>query len=150
MVTLFTIIKLASGIVPKRILDKHVISPKKVLAMDLNAEEAVQAFGLLFAAGCALYPLGNYGAKGDFGNKAEKYAAFIVPSMGAGSLLLTAVCGFVIMRREMRSEGTSSRRQLNRSQSFSEDRTLVEASSFWFYLGVLATIFFLLLMLLLW
>ena len=71
MVTLFTIIKLASGVVPKRILDKHVISPKKVLAMDLNPGEAVQAFGLSIAALCALYPLGNYGAEGDFGNRAD-------------------------------------------------------------------------------
>ncbi|GMH75633.1 hypothetical protein TL16_g06825 [Triparma laevis f. inornata] len=94
MVTLFTVIKLLSGVVPKRILERHVISPKKVLAMDLNAEEAVQFFGLLIAAGCALYPLGNYGAEGDFNNnaggKAEKNAAFIMPIIGAFCLLLTA------------------------------------------------------------
>ncbi|GMH80284.1 hypothetical protein TL16_g08484 [Triparma laevis f. inornata] len=142
MVTLFTIIKLLSGVVPKRILDKHVISPKKVLAMDLNAEQAAQAFGLFVAAGCALWPLGNYGAEGDLGNDAEEYAAYLVPSIGGFCLLLTAVCEFVIMRREMRSEGTSSRRQVHQGQSFSEDGTLVEASSFWFYLGVLATTYF--------
>ncbi|GMH93315.1 hypothetical protein TL16_g12594 [Triparma laevis f. inornata] len=88
MVTLFTIIKLASGVVPKRILEKHVISLKKVLAMDLNAEEASQFFGLAIAAGCALYPLGNYGAEGDFSDEAEKYAAYIVPSIGTSCLFL--------------------------------------------------------------
>ncbi|GMH86571.1 hypothetical protein TL16_g10591 [Triparma laevis f. inornata] len=142
MVALFTIIKLASGVVPKRILDKHVISPKKVLAMDLNAEQAGQAFGVFVAAGCALWSLGNYGAKGDLGNDAERYTAIIVPSIGGFCLLLTAVCEFVIMRREMRCEGTSSRRQVHQGRSFSEDGTLVEASSFWFYLGVLATAYF--------
>ena len=104
MVALFTTIKLASGVAPKRILDKHIISPKKVLAMDLNAEEAVQAFGLLIAARCALYPLGNYGAGGDFGDDAEQNAAYIVPSIGGGSLLLTAVWKLVVIRGEMRRE----------------------------------------------
>ena len=54
MVTLYTTIKIPSGVVPQQILDKHIISLKKVSAMDLNAEEAVQFFGLSIAAGCAL------------------------------------------------------------------------------------------------
>ncbi|GMH61282.1 hypothetical protein TL16_g03221 [Triparma laevis f. inornata] len=93
MVTLLTIIKLTSGVVPKRILEKHIIPLKKVFAMDLSAAEFVQFFSIMVACACALWPWGNYGAEGDFGNdadgKAEKYAAFIVPSIGAGCLLLT-------------------------------------------------------------
>ncbi|GMI09881.1 hypothetical protein TrVE_jg13446 [Triparma verrucosa] len=137
MVTLFTIIKLASGVVPKRILNKHVISPRKVLAMDLNVEEAVQAFGLSIAALCALYPLGNYGAEGSFRREAERYAALIVPSTGGFCLLLTAVWKAVVIRGEMR-RGAEETGQLNQG-GFSSDGTLMEASSFWFYIGVLAT-----------
>ncbi|GMH62352.1 hypothetical protein TrST_g13759 [Triparma strigata] len=141
IVTLYTIIKLASGVVPKRILKKHVISPKKVLAMDLNAEEAVQAFGLLISAGCTLYPLGNYGARGDFGSnadgKAERYAALVVPSIGGFCLLLTAVWKLPAIRGEMRREAEETG-QVRQVES-SSDSKLVEASSFWFYIGVLAT-----------
>ncbi|GMH98819.1 hypothetical protein TrST_g13130 [Triparma strigata] len=137
MVTLFTTIKLASGVVPKRILDKHAISPKKVLAMDLNTEEAVQAFGLSIAALCALYPLGNYGARGDFKSDAEKLAAFIVPSIGGGCFLLTVVWKMVAIRREMRREAEETGQPHQEEPPV--DNTLVEGSSFWFYIGVLAT-----------
>ncbi|GMH98487.1 hypothetical protein TrVE_jg9990 [Triparma verrucosa] len=142
LVALFTIIKLASGVVPKRILDKHVISPKKVAAMDLNAEEAVQFFGLAIAAGCALWPLGNYGAEGDFGNnadgKVEMYAAFIVPSIGGFCLLLTAVWKAVVIRGQIRREAEETGR-LHQGQFISENSALVEDSSFWFCIGVLTT-----------
>ena len=134
MVTLFTIIKLASGVVPKRILDKHVISPKKVLAMDMNAEEVVQFLGLFTAAGCALWPLGNYGAEGNFGNNAdgiaEKYAAFFVPSIGGFCLLLTAVWKMFVIRGEMRHETEQTGQQ--HQDEPSSDGMLVEGSSLWF------------------
>ena len=107
--------------------------------MDMNTEEIVQAFGLLIATGCALYLLGNYGAEGDFWNKAEKSAAIVVPSTGGGCLLLTAFCEFVIIRREMRREAEETG-QLRQGESSSDD-TLVEASLFLFYFGVLITTF---------
>lgn len=69
MVTLLTIIKLTSGVVPKRILKKHIIPLKKVFAMDSSAAEFVQFFSIMVACACALWPLGNYGAEGDFVNK---------------------------------------------------------------------------------
>jgi len=137
MVMLFTIIKLSSGVVPQQILDKHVISPKKVLAMDLNAEEAVQFFGLSVASLCALYPLANYGAEGGFGSEAEEFASFSVPSVGGFCLLLTAVWKMVAIRGEIRREAEETG-QLRLGES-SSDNTVVEASSFWFYTGVLAT-----------
>ena len=129
MVALFTTIKLLSGVVPKRILDRHAISPKKVIAMDLNIEEAVQFFGLFIAAGCALYLLGNYGAEGDFRTRAERNATLIVPSIGGGCFLLTAVWKVVVIRREMR-RGAEETGQLNQGESSSDSGTLVEASSF--------------------
>jgi len=137
MVMLFTIIKLSSGVVPQQILDKHVISPKKVLAMDLNAEEAVQFFGLSVASLCALYPLANYGAEGGFGSEAEEFASFSVPSVGGFCFLLTAVWKMVAIRGEIRREAEETG-QLRLGES-SSDNTVVEASSFWFYTGVLAT-----------
>ncbi|GMI05766.1 hypothetical protein TrVE_jg12803 [Triparma verrucosa] len=146
MVTLLTIIKILSGVVPKRILDNHVISPKKVFAMDLNTEQAVQAFGLLIAAGCALYPLGNYGAEGDFRSQSERYASYIVPSIGGFCLVLTAVWKMVVIRGEMRLEAEAEETgQLHQGSSSSPSSpssdvvTLVEGSPFWFYGGVMAT-----------
>ncbi|GMH90124.1 hypothetical protein TrVE_jg3457 [Triparma verrucosa] len=140
MVTLFTIIKLASGIVPKRILDKQMISPQKVLAMDLNAEEAVKAFALLVVAGCALYSLGNYGSEGEFGHENEKFAAYFVPTVGSGCLILTSVWQMFVIRGEMRREAEETGQlQLHQGQSISEDGMLVEGSSIWFSTGVLAT-----------
>ncbi|GMI18140.1 hypothetical protein TrLO_g4609 [Triparma laevis f. longispina] len=91
MVFLYVIIKIASGVVPEHILERHVFSMKKVVAMSMNTEESVQAFGLAIAIGCALFSLGGHGAKGGFGYDAEKYAAFTVPSVGGGFLFLTAV-----------------------------------------------------------
>ncbi|GMH47155.1 hypothetical protein TrVE_jg3053 [Triparma verrucosa] len=137
MVTLFTIIKLLSGVVPKRVLAKHVISPKKVLAMDLKANEAVQFFGLFLAAGCALYLLGNYGSEGDFWNNTEEFVAYTVPSIGCGCLLLTAAWKAIVIRGEMINEAEETG-QLHQGES-SSDGTLVEGSSFWFYIGVLAS-----------
>ncbi|GMI16338.1 hypothetical protein TrLO_g11854 [Triparma laevis f. longispina] len=51
MIAFYVFIKTASGVVPKRILEKHAISFKKVVAMPMNAEESVQAFGLAIALG---------------------------------------------------------------------------------------------------
>ncbi|GMI01543.1 hypothetical protein TrLO_g10204 [Triparma laevis f. longispina] len=139
IVTLFTIIKLASGVVPKRILNKHAISMKKVFAMDLNAEQAVHFFGLAIAAGCALYPLGNYGAEGDFRSDVERFAAYTVPSIGGGCLLLTAVWKLVVIRGEIRREVEEAGQQYLGEPS--SGCTLLEASSFWLYIGFLATTF---------
>lgn len=107
--------------------------------MKLNAEEFVQAFGLLIAIGCALYSLGNYAAGGNFGDDAEKYAAHLMPSIGAACLLLTAAWKTVAIRGEMkRREVSDHLRQGESGSSFSSSEVmLTEASSFWFYDGVL-------------
>ncbi|GMI46432.1 hypothetical protein TrCOL_g1227 [Triparma columacea] len=134
MVTIYTIFKLVSGVVPKRILEKHTISMKKFLSMDLNAGEALQAVGLLVAALCALYPLGNYGAEGNFRSDAEKNAAITVPGIGVVCLLLIMTWKAVVMWREMRRE---EKVPLQASQGVppSNNVILVEGSSFWHYVA---------------
>ena len=137
MVALCVIIKLATGVVPQSILEKHTLSMKKVVAMKMNAEEFVQAFGLLISIGCALYSLGNYGAGGNFEDDAEKYAAFVVPGVGATCLLLTAVLKMVAIRGELKRGEVSDHLRQGESGSSSSEVVLIEASSFWFYIGVL-------------
>mmetsp|Transcript_9626 Transcript_9626/g.17488 ORF Transcript_9626/g.17488 Transcript_9626/m.17488 type:complete len:986 (+) Transcript_9626:120-3077(+) len=146
MVMLYTVIMLISGVVPTRILDKHVISLKRVVAMNMNSGECVQAFGLAIATCCGLYLFGNYGADGDFRNYTESYIMWTVMSVGCFSLVFVAVWNTFLIRAEMRSE-EESRSQTHQGQSSpesfsSEDGLLVEASSFWFYCGVLATFYF--------
>ena len=53
--------------------------------------------------------------------------------------MLTAILEIVIIRKEISAERTQTRRQMHQCQSFSPDGTLVEGSSFWLYIGVLAT-----------
>ena len=136
MVMLYIVIKLITGVIPRRILRKHAISLKKVLAMDLNFEEAAQTFGLVIAAVCALYPLSSYGAEGNFeeGDETEETLSFLLPSIGCGCLLLTASCEFFLIRKDMKREERLSRVQIyqNQGSSFTNDGVFVEFSSFWF------------------
>ncbi|GMH88692.1 hypothetical protein TrST_g13661 [Triparma strigata] len=39
MVTIYIGVKIISGLAPKRILDKHIVQTKKIVAMDLNLVE---------------------------------------------------------------------------------------------------------------
>ncbi|GMH60436.1 hypothetical protein TL16_g03050 [Triparma laevis f. inornata] len=134
MVMLYVIIKLLSGVVSKHILEKHTISAKRFAAMRMNSEEFVQSVGLLISCFCALFPLGNYGAKGKFGGDNERYAAYIVPSVGAGCLVATAIWKFAAIRREInRGEQSKNQQALHQGRTGS-DTPLVEASSFWVYL----------------
>ncbi|GMH80502.1 hypothetical protein TL16_g08571 [Triparma laevis f. inornata] len=137
MIALYFGIKLLSGVVPKRILEKHMFSIKKVVAMRMNAEESVQAFGLAIAIGCALFMFGNYGAEEDFHNEAEKILLFAVMGTGFACLIVTAAWNMVAIRVEMKRRGKILRQ--SESSSSSSEAMLAGASSFWFYLGVLAT-----------
>ena len=115
MISLYVIIKLLSGVVPEHILEKHVLSMKKVVAMKMNAEESMQAFGLAIAIGCALFSLGGYGANGNFGNNAEKFTAYTIPLFGMSCLFLTAVWKMVAIRGEIKRGGglgSTSTRQI--------------------------------------
>lgn len=89
MIAALTVIKIISSIAPKRILDKHVLSLKNVVAMNLNTEELVEAFGLSIAALCGMWLLGNYGAEGNFysgNNNYEKPVMIAIIALGNGSL----------------------------------------------------------------
>ena len=60
----YTTIKILTGVVPKKILDKHTVSLKDVLGVTMDVEAVVQFLGLAGASVFALYLFGNYGAKG--------------------------------------------------------------------------------------
>ncbi|GMH95309.1 hypothetical protein TL16_g13124 [Triparma laevis f. inornata] len=126
MVALYTTIKFVSGVVPERILEKHMISMKKFASMRMNAEDIFQGFGLLIAGVCAVYLLGNYGTEGDFYNAAERYYTLIVPGVGAGCLLLTAVWKAVDIRGEMRRGEDFEQLRQGESSSSSSEVMLVE------------------------
>ena len=70
---------------------------------------------------------------------AERNTAFIVPSIGGFCLLLTAVWKSFVIRGEMKREAEETGNLHDESSSSSTDGTLVEGSSLWFYIGVLAT-----------
>ncbi|GMH77073.1 hypothetical protein TrLO_g9487, partial [Triparma laevis f. longispina] len=140
MVGLYVIIKLASGVVPKYILEKHTISVKKLAAMKMNTEEFVLADLLLMAIGCALFMLGNYGTEGDIHNDEERILLFTVMFTGLGCLLVTAVWKVIVIRGELwRGELSYERRHIEAISSTSEEFVLTEASSFWICVAVLLT-----------
>ncbi|GMI17772.1 hypothetical protein TrLO_g3271 [Triparma laevis f. longispina] len=152
MVALYVVIKLlVRGFVPERILEKHTISHKKIVAMKMNVEEFVQALGFFVAIGCALRMLGNYGAEGDFRNYSEQVVAFVVPCLGNTCVFLTAVWEWIAIRREIKWERQSTlttsntppftRTQTSMSPSADPESPLTEASSLWFYLGLFTTTF---------
>ena len=146
MVVLFLIIKIVSSIAPKRILDKHIVSFKKVLAVDLNFNEFVQFFGLSVAAGCALFLLGGYGAEGDFHTAAEEHATFAIGALGLVSLGATAFWKLIAIRGEMKRERDQEEEETDEEKDEEKEGEpaapfLLEASSFWVYLGIFATTF---------
>lgn len=139
MITMYVIIKLMSGVVPKHILQKHVVSMKRFAAMHMNAEEFVQSSGLLIAGVCALFMLGNYGTEGGFRNDTEKFFMFVVMGTGFACLIMTAAWKMVAIRGEMKRGEDSEQLHQGESSSSTSEVMLTEASSFWFYLGVLVT-----------
>ncbi|GMH76044.1 hypothetical protein TL16_g06953 [Triparma laevis f. inornata] len=90
-------IKMVSEIAPKQYLDRHVVSMKKVLAMKLTVGEFVQFNLLLISAGCGMFLLGNYGAKGDFKSEAEQQGALTVATIGSGCLTLVGLWKFFVV-----------------------------------------------------
>ena len=152
---LYTIIKLAFGIFPKKYIDKHSIKEKKLVLMQLSLEEVVQVLALAIAASCALFLLGNYGVRGDFQDNREEWIFFAVMMTGGASLLLTTVWKALVIRSEIKhdkeakaystqsSQNTTDVNESDRTNSCevadeSEDR-ITELSRVWVCLGVVAT-----------
>ncbi|GMI04950.1 hypothetical protein TrLO_g2842 [Triparma laevis f. longispina] len=145
MIIVYIGIKLIGGIVPKAVLDKHIVSFKKVLAMKLNAEEFVQFFGLSIAAVCALYLLGNYSARGK-PEEGERNASLAVVAIGNGCLIVNAVWKMVVIRKELKAgedEAALNNSGADETHSSTPSTTvyLTEGHTFWSFLAVLATTF---------
>ena len=104
LVATFTIIQLVGGIFPKHILEKHVVSIKKVVSMNMNAQEKFQAFGFLIVAACVMFLLSAYGSEGDFNNEAEGHFMICMVLLGWGCLFLIAAWNFSVIRQELKRE----------------------------------------------
>ncbi|GMH73979.1 hypothetical protein TL16_g06338 [Triparma laevis f. inornata] len=140
LVTMFVVVKVLSGIVPKKILDKHIVSLKKVVTMDLNLNESVQCVGLSIAGFCALYLLGHYGAEGDFYNEVEKWTIWSVIFSGCSCLLGTSVWKLFVMMSEMKQRRMEGEEEEEEEEENNENEpALTEASQFWFVGGIVAT-----------
>ncbi|GMH88119.1 hypothetical protein TL16_g11064 [Triparma laevis f. inornata] len=137
MVAVYVGVKIVSGLAPKRLLNKHTVQANKIVAMDLNWQEKIQVFGLSVTVGCGMFLLGFYGAKGSYYNQFEKILLIVLGILGSSSLLITSFWTFIIIRGEMKREAESE--QEISIVADVEDKHLTEASSLFFYLGVLAT-----------
>lgn len=118
---------------------------KKVLAMKLTVGEFVQFNLLLISAGCGMFLLGNYGAKGDFKSEAEQQGALTVATIGSGCLALVGLWKFFVIRSEMRrdegrDEGGDEGGRGGGGVEEKEEVPLTEAHSFWFYTGAIGTL----------
>lgn len=145
IITAYTMIKIISKIAPKHIVDRHIVNFRKAAAMDLNLEEAVQCFGLLNSAWCAMFLLGNYGTMGDFHDTREEAIQISILSFGLGLLLITAIWKCFVIKSEIRAEAANSNSgedcgdaHIDTDEHILPESSppLTEMSSFWFLCGV--------------
>ena len=68
---LYYVLKVVSGVVPLRILDRHILKSADIVAMNLNSRQMIEFFGFCTCAGCGLFLISLYGADGDFGSEFE-------------------------------------------------------------------------------
>ncbi|GMH73506.1 hypothetical protein TL16_g06212 [Triparma laevis f. inornata] len=133
--------KAVSGVAPKHIVDRHVVTLKSILAMNLTADEFVQAFGLTISASCAFFQLGNYGAEGDFNNEAERQSFLVVAYVSLGCLVVIAAWKLILIKREMNHEDEDGGGGGIVIEPGSTP-PLTGAHKVWFYLGFVATTYF--------
>ncbi|GMH82038.1 hypothetical protein TrST_g3249 [Triparma strigata] len=138
MVVIYTAAELISGIAPKRIVEKHVVPTKNILAMNLTLQETVQTFGLLAAASSAMFLLGSYGADGNVKDAFEKNVLLSATGIGCSSLIVLASWKLLVIRKEIKQE--KAQKEESDKKKKDEDKEVVnapklltEASSFWFW-----------------
>jgi len=149
------------GLVPPRIRKKHEISLKKIVKLNLKADEMVQYSALFLAFCCAMFLLGMYGSQGNFHNDRERYIILSIPIFGTISLLLPAIWKSITIYREMMQETTEENpkndeegaspdpeekrgeevEEVEEGKEVEEVEEVEEASSFWFGTAVFATTF---------
>eukprot|EP00519_Triparma_laevis_P013418 CAMPEP_0182490718 /NCGR_PEP_ID=MMETSP1321-20130603/474_1 /TAXON_ID=91990 /ORGANISM="Bolidomonas sp., Strain RCC1657" /LENGTH=1006 /DNA_ID=CAMNT_0024692943 /DNA_START=67 /DNA_END=3084 /DNA_ORIENTATION=- len=129
-------VNIISGIFPRRILLKHTVKVKRVVALDLPLGEIIQCILGLVAIGCGMYILGlmTGGAWGDFGEYKEQYVLIYTIIIGCGSLISVAIWKWAIIWREMRQADAP---ELEQPQA-EDEVPMTEASSIWFYISILA------------
>ena len=153
LVSLYVLIKLVSGVAPKKYVDRHTVKLKKVVTLELSLEEIVQVLGLSIAGGSGLFLLGNYGVEGDFSSVEEEWYFGAVMIAGGVSLLVTAVWKGLVICAEIKHDQEAARADGGEVEETSagaavaaaakEDDTFVtEVSSIWVGLSVLVTTVF--------
>ena len=143
LVAEFTIIKIASGVAPKKYIERHVVKLRSIVELKLNWGEIVQVAGLSVSAACALFLLGNYGVEGDFHSDNELLAFRCVMSIGGSSLLITGIWKGLVIHSEIKRDeeivaagGTVEEAPAKEKP---EDGHVSELSSAWIAMGFLAT-----------
>ena len=146
---LVIILRLVSGVVPSKIMKRHVLGPERIVTMDLSVTEFFEFVGLCAAAGCGLFLISLYGAEGDFGSDLEFNLVKGVMALGGTSLAVTALWKGVVIRGEMKGERDERERGeqeagvgVGAPEASAEPAVVVKRGSvFWLWLGVVATTF---------
>mmetsp|Transcript_21514 Transcript_21514/g.44854 ORF Transcript_21514/g.44854 Transcript_21514/m.44854 type:complete len:972 (-) Transcript_21514:48-2963(-) len=140
LIVLFVVSRIAVRIPPRSIMEKHIIPSHRLITMDLSVEERVVVSVLVFAAFCALWLLGNYGAEGEFSSDGETIVTLLIVNLGFGSCAAVLIYKFFAINA-----------QISRSFSFvtspatssplvnSENAIITKGSSLSFWLAVVIT-----------
>ena len=125
-----------SGVVPKRILDRHIISSRQILEMNLRLEEKFQVLSVASSGVCALFFISLYGARGNFYDEKEKALFYATIVLGAALLFGTALWKGFVIRKEMRKEEETGEQIATKPP----DKTyLAKVSRFWVALAFAVT-----------
>mmetsp|Transcript_2598 Transcript_2598/g.4916 ORF Transcript_2598/g.4916 Transcript_2598/m.4916 type:complete len:1010 (+) Transcript_2598:83-3112(+) len=140
LTALVIVLRLVSGVVPPKIMKRHVLGPDRIVTMDLSVKEFFEFCGLCAAAGCGLFLISLYGAEGNFGSHLEFNLVKGVMTFGGVSLSVTALWKGIVIRGEMKRErlgapGTSTEARAKPAI------VVTRGSVFWWWLGVFATTF---------
>ncbi|GMH83670.1 hypothetical protein TrST_g11658 [Triparma strigata] len=97
MVVISLGVQLICGIATEEQRELHMPSSfssplvKKTVTMNLSLGESVQIVSLILSALCAMFLLGNYGAKGNFSNEEERSTCFTAIVVGLSSLSIISI-----------------------------------------------------------
>jgi len=134
MICFFILLKAVSGMAPRHLLEKHMVSLKRVVTMNLNVYEFTTFAGYCTVVCCGLFLLGNYGAEGDFHTKWEERFCFIVMALGTTSLLVISVWKGILIRKDMKLEESLAAKGHNPEQHEARQDDSFEVSKLsWFY-----------------
>ena len=134
IVATFVTLRVFSGLIPRKLREKHIVKMKSLVTMRMRAGDVVQVVGMGVAGSSALFLLGNYGAEGGTTDE-EQLALFLTMGVGCGVLIFTAFWKLLVILREMKQNKEDTMEQPETDSSYA-----LEMSMFWVIISVLATI----------